>query len=153
MTDANSLTLAQQEYIETITALIRENGQARTTDLARRLGVSLPSVTEAVSRLARLGIASRPSRHEIVLTPGGREVSDQLDRRHQALRRFMVDVLAMDEPSADETACRIEHCIDPAFTARLTRFADFLAQEQPPAMRSKWLRAVRAGARSRDHSR
>ena len=148
------MTLAQQEYIETIASLIREHGQARTTDLARRLGISLPSVTEAVSRLVRLGIASRPSRHEIVLTAAGVEVADQLERRHQVLRRFMVDVLAMDERSSDETACRIEHCTDPAFTERLARFADFIAREQTPTMRARWLReARRGGARSRGRSR
>ena len=148
------LTLAQQQYVETIADLVKRTGEARTTDLARCLGVSLPSASEAVSRLVEAGIAARKSWHEIALTADGQAISQQLERRHSVLRRFMVDVLGMREPDADANACRIEHCVGPAFVNRLTSFADFFERDRRVGARARWRRQVsRIGASARRPAR
>lgn len=128
---AESLSLPQQNYVEVIAQLVRNEGHARTTDVAERLGVSLPSASEAVKRLAQLGLVERRSRFQILLTGKGKRIADGLERRHRALKAFMVNVMAMREDKADEVACRVEHCVDGEFAERLRRLAEFLEQEYP----------------------
>ena len=131
------LSLAQQQYVETIAEL--ERG-ARVSRLAERLGVSRPAASEAVARLVARKMVERRSRFELVLSPAGRRVADQLERRHAALRRFMVEVLSMNRREADELACRVEHWVGPDFVDRLLKLADELKQQkrrQAPKPRPK----------------
>ena len=125
------LSLAQQRYVERIDELCRAKGHAHTSELAATLNVSMPSVTEVVSRLAENGLAARKSSHEIVLTEPGARMAKQLARRHEALRRFMVDVMAIKPETADQIACRVEHCVDRDFAERLRKLAEFLEAEYP----------------------
>ncbi len=125
------LSLPQQRYIEVVGELLSEHGKVRLTDVAGRMAVSLPSASEAVKRLVEMGIASRNADHGIDLTDEGRQIAGQLDRRHQALKRFMVDVMAMASDRADEVACRVEHCVDKEFADRLLDLARFMEKEYP----------------------
>jgi DtxR family Mn-dependent transcriptional regulator len=128
------LSLPRQRYVEVIGELARAGGTARMTDVAQRISVSLPSASEAVKRLVEIGIASRGSHLEIELTEKGRRMADQLEQRHQALQRFMVEVMAMDPAAADELACRLEHAASKDFAERLIDPAQFLEQEYPWAI-------------------
>lgn len=130
-----TLSLSQQRYVETIEGLIRETGQARMTDVASRVEVSLPSASEAVKRLEEMGIVVRSPSAGIALAPEGWRMAGQLDRCHQALKRFMVDVMAMDPERADVIACRVEHCVDGEFGERLLDLARFLEREYPWTLR------------------
>lgn len=131
----DSLSLPQQRYIETIAELVRQAGQARMTDVAARLGVSLPSASETVKRLVELGFARRVEHQGINLTAAGTHVAAQLDRRHYALRGFITNVMAMGVEKADEIACRVEHCVDKEFTDRLLELEEYLEQYHPHALR------------------
>lgn len=131
-----ALSLPQQKYVETIDELCRTLGCARTSDLALRLKVRMPSVSEAVSRMVAQGIAVRNSRHTIELTPKGRLIAEQLKQRHEALLLFMIDVMVMEKDQADEMACRIEHCVDKAFSDRLLMLAEFLEQKHPDLLKA-----------------
>ncbi len=131
---AESLSLPQQRYIEVIAELQREQGQARMTDVAERLDVRLPSASEAVKRLVEHGLALRNARSDVGLTRSGQQIADQLDGRHQSLRRFMVDVMAMDATRADELACRVEHCVDREFVERLVEVGEVLEQKYPETL-------------------
>jgi DtxR family Mn-dependent transcriptional regulator len=126
-----ALSLAQQNYVEALAELCREVGYARTTDLAEKLHVRMPSVSQVVGRLVAQGIAERRSRSEIVLTARGRRLASQLEWRHRALRRFMVRIMGMDPVEADTMACRVEHSIDGRFADRLSRLAEYLESSFP----------------------
>ncbi len=132
---SGAVSLPKQNYIESIADLVRERGRARTTDLAERLGISLPSVSEAVKRLVKLGFAVRKSRFEIGLTTKGRAIARQLEHRQNALRRFMVEVMAMRPHRADEMACRIEHFVDREFSDRLLELAEFMEHRHPRTLK------------------
>lgn len=124
-----NITLSQQTYVESISDLVRKRGHASVTGLARHLGISKPSVCEAIKRLIDLKLAERKSWHEIILTKRGEGIARQLDRRHETLRKFMVDILAMDSGKADELACNMEHVANKEFVDRLIRLAEFLEGE------------------------
>lgn len=130
-----SISLPQQRYIESIAELGGKGGYVRTSDLAERLGVSLPSVSEAVKRLVGLGLAIRKSRSQIGLSNEGRRIAAQLERRQAALERFMVDVMSMKPAKANRMACRIEHFVDREFADRLLNLAEFLENKRPETLK------------------
>ena len=135
-TSADELSLPQQRYVEIIGELLRREKEARITEVAELLEVSAPSASEAVKRLTDLEITKRTAQQGIELTEKGWQIADQLENRHQALRRFMVEVLAMQPVQADEIACRVEHCVDRRFTDRLVNLARFLEKEHPATLQA-----------------
>ena len=84
----DEISLPQQRYVESILELGGRDGYVRTSELAAHLDVRLPSVSEAVKRLVKRGLAVRKSRFEIGLTERGRRIAEQLERRQEALERF-----------------------------------------------------------------
>jgi len=151
MKGLQDISAKQQTYIESIDELLQTQGTARSVDLARKLGVSLPSVSEAVGRLVKQGLVLRPSWHELRLSEHGAHIAELLSCRHETLMRFMVDVLSMDPDEAEHDACRAEHFISREFTNRLTCFADFLADHLPAKTRKEWEQHIREMARTNDH--
>jgi len=111
-----------EDYTELIADLIACNGEARTTDIARRLGVAHPTVSKTIARLKREGLAtSRPYRG-IFLTEAGAAMADSVRQRH----RLVVDLLlAVGAPreAAEADAEGIEHYVS---AATLRAFEAFL---------------------------
>ena len=133
-----SASLAQQNYIEVIADLVRHNGRARTCDIAEKLDVRLPSVSEVVRRLVSAGLVCRKSRHEIVLAPKGQAIVDQLDRRQKALHHFMTDTLGFDDGRAEKMACELEHCVDVSFIESLLVLDSFMHIAGKEKLKQTW---------------
>jgi len=130
----------QQRYIEVIADLIREKRQARTCDIAERISISLPSVSQLVGRLVDTGMARRKSRHEIVLTAAGRRLARSLDRQQYALKLFMSDILGFPLQAADRMACELEHFVDTKVVERLLILGGFMSATGRRTVRESWLR-------------
>lgn len=111
-----------EDYVELIDDLLREHGEARPTDLARRLGVSHATAIKSIARLKALNLAhSRPYRG-VFLTPEGHALADKVRTRH----RVVVDLLkAVGVPPevAESDAEGLEHHVS---DATLEAFASFL---------------------------
>ena len=78
-----------EDYAELIDDLVREGGQARATEIARRLGVSHVTAVKAVARLEREGFAVSQPYRGVTLTQAGRELAARVRARH----RVVLDVL------------------------------------------------------------
>jgi DtxR family manganese transport transcriptional regulator len=106
------------------TALLASGGEARPTDIARRLGVSHATAIKTIARLKREGIAtSRPYRG-VFLTPDGEALAARVKSRH----RLVVDLLrAVGVPAeaAEQDAEGIEHHVS---EATLLAFESFLSR-------------------------
>ena len=96
------------------------------TAVADRLGVTRASVTEALRSLSKVGLVNYAPYEVVTMTDKGEEVARDVIFRHEALHRFFVEVLAVDDKVADEGACRIEHVVPPEIIERMMRFIDFL---------------------------
>ena len=111
-----------EDYVELIAELLAGTGEARPTDIARRLGVSHATAIKTISRLKRAGLAtSRPYRG-VFLTEEGRSLAERVHVRH----RLVVDLLrAVGVPteSAEAAAEGIEHHVT---EVPLRAFAQFL---------------------------
>lgn len=126
--DRETLSIAQEDYLETIYKLSLEHETVRVTDVAERLGVRRPPVTRAVHNLERLGLVERDERREIVLTPRARRLAQALVHRHADLLFFLTEVLGMDESTAEADTCQMEHGVSPQTAQRLHEFLEEYTQ-------------------------
>ncbi len=115
-----------EDYAELIADLLHEGGEARPTDIARRLGVSHAAAIKTIARLKREGLAtSRPYRG-VFLTPEGETLATRVKTRH----RLVVDLLrAVGVPAeaAEQDAEGIEHHVS---EATLSAFGSFLRAQR-----------------------
>src|ERR671933_2571628 len=101
-------TETAEDYVELIADLIEATGEARSVEIAARLGVSGPTVTKTVGRLQRDGLVeSRPYR-SIFLTEAGWEMARHYRRRHRIVVEFLLS-LGADEETARIDAEGMEH--------------------------------------------
>ncbi len=120
------LTRSLEDYLEAILVLVRQNRVARVRDIARRLGVGMPSVTAALKTLTKRKLVNYDPYQVVTLTGLGRDQAEAICARHETLRRFVTDVLGMDAEAAEANACRMEHAADDALLARLAEFVEFV---------------------------
>jgi len=111
----------QEDYVELIADLMAAHGEARATDIAKRMGVTHPTALKCITRLKREGlVTSRPYRG-IFLTEAGQELAQRVRARH----RLMVEVLlALGVPgeAAEADAEGMEHYASEATLAAFSRF-------------------------------
>lgn len=106
-----------QMYLEAIYVLMQKNEKIRAIDVASYLGYSKPSVSRAVGILKGGEFILVDAEGYITLTNQGKEVAEQLYERHTVLTNMLIS-LGVDETTAAEDACRIEHVIsDKSFEA------------------------------------
>jgi DtxR family manganese transport transcriptional regulator len=110
-----------EDYVELIADLLDSTGEARATDIGRRMGVTHVTAIDAVRRLKEAGLAtSRPYRG-IFLTEAGHAMAAKLRKRH----RLVVDLLvALGVPSeiAEADAEGIEHHVSEATLSAFRKF-------------------------------
>ena len=110
-----------EDYVELIDDLLRADGEARPTDLARRMGVAHATAIKAIARLKALGLAhSRPYRG-VFLTEAGEAMAGRVRARH----RVVVDLLlavGVPRDAAESDAEGIEHHVSEATLAAFARF-------------------------------
>jgi DtxR family Mn-dependent transcriptional regulator len=96
-----------QHYVETIFYIRFEEGRVRPGRLAEWLGVSAPTVTVTIRRLARDGWVRSEADHSVTLTQEGEALAEQIVRVHRLLERWLTDVLGLDWATADQEAQRL----------------------------------------------
>ena len=141
MTAVEALSASLEDYIEAIFHVIAQKQAARPKDIAKRLKVSNASVTGALRALTEKGLINYTPHDLVTLTPKGRAAAEDVVRRHEVLRDFFVNVLAVDEAEADPAACRMEHSIPKVILERFVQFAEFL--EACPRGGNKWILGFR----------
>jgi DtxR family Mn-dependent transcriptional regulator len=122
------LSASLEDYLEAIYWLTRQHGVARATQIAGRVKVGKSSVTAALKQLADRGHVNYDPYQLISLTQSGETIARDVVRRHEILKRFMVEVLGVDDETAGETACRMEHNIEREVLDRLLRFVQLFDQ-------------------------
>jgi DtxR family Mn-dependent transcriptional regulator len=119
-----------EDYLEAIAEIIEENEHAHTKDIADKLGVSMPSVTNALQALSARGLIIYRSHTPVILTDSGAAKAAIIRKRHDALCRFLSQLLKVDPAEADVTACRIEHVITEPVTSRMTALIEAVEQRE-----------------------
>ncbi len=111
-----------EDYLEMMLMLQEKHGYIRSVDIAAALGVSKPSVSYAAKRLRENGYIAMADDSRITLLPKGREIAERIYERHRVLTRLFVS-LGVDEKTAQEDACKVEHDLSEATFDAIRRYA------------------------------
>lgn len=125
-TDVIDLSASLEDYIEAIYHIVQEKLVARSKDIAARLDVSRASVTEALRALAKKELINYAPYEAITMTDKGKKIAEDVIYRHDSLKRFFIEVLAIDRKTAEEAACKIEHAAPPEVISSMINFINFL---------------------------
>lgn len=101
---------SSENYLETILVLSKSRPVVRSVDIAEELGYKKSSVSVAMKHLREREHITVTKEGFIYLTPSGKEIAEMIYERHQLLTDWLVR-LGVDEKTASEDACRIEHDI------------------------------------------
>ena len=101
---------AREDYLKAILVLHQRIGDVRSVDLARYLGFSKPSISQAVGILTSEGYLTVDGKHILKLTDKGRAVAEKIYERHCFFTRQLISI-GVDPVTAEEDACRLEHAI------------------------------------------
>jgi len=112
MTNPHSATV--DRYLEAIYCVAGEGEIVRPSRLAYWLGVSAPTVSDALQRLKRDGWVLLGADRSVALTENGERTATALVRRHRILERWLTDVLGFDWAAADVEADRVSSSISDA---------------------------------------
>lgn len=104
-------------YLETIYILSKKSNYVRSIDVGEYMGFSKPSVSRAVGILKKGGFLNMDADGSLTLTDAGLEIAKKIYERHTTLTEFLIR-LGVDEETAAEDACKMEHDIsDKSFDA------------------------------------
>ena len=115
----SAFTRSQQDYLKALYLLGGDSRPVPTRDLAQRLGISSPSVSEMVVRLTAQGLVEHDRYRGQQLTREGRKVALELVRHHRLLEMFLVQVLGYSLDQVHDEAERLEHVISRRMEERI----------------------------------
>ncbi len=110
-----------EDYVELIDALIREVGEARSVDMAEKLGISHVAVSKTIQRLQREGFVTMQPYRSIFLTEKGKRVAAASKERHALVHDFLL-ALGVPEDVAEQDVEGIEHHVSEETLAAMRKF-------------------------------
>jgi len=103
-------------YLETILILAKDKPDLHAIDISEHMGYSKPSVSRAIGILKKEGYITVDEHLHIRLTESGKKIAEKIYERHTVISEFLCSI-GVDEQTAADDACRIEHVIsDRSFT-------------------------------------
>lgn len=110
-----------EDYVEMIADLLDREGEARPTDIARRLGVTHATAIKTIGRLKRDGLAHAKPYRGVFLTEAGQAMAQRVRARHQVVVAFL-GALGVSAAVAEADAEGIEHHVSEETLAAFESF-------------------------------
>lgn len=99
-----------EDYLEAVYLLISDGKPAQVRDVAKLIGVKMPSVVKAIHELKKLELVKQEPYGPIELTVKGQRLAKHVLDRHTLLRSFLIK-LGVSMKNADKDACLMEHIL------------------------------------------
>ena len=116
---------SQEDYLEKILQISQEKEAVHAIDIAREMSFSKPSVSVAMNKLQEAGYISINKKGEISLTESGLVIAKKTLEKHVILTRMLV-YLGVDDETAKEDACKMEHDISDKTWEAIKKHAKFV---------------------------
>lgn len=97
---------------------------AKNSQLAKKLRVAPPSVTQMVKKLAEEGLVIYHPYKGTILTGKGTAMAQNVVRKHRLLERFLHSFLGLPVEKVHEEACRMEHSLSDDTALALCKVMD-----------------------------
>ena len=108
-------------YLETVYILSKKSESIRSIDICEYMGYSEPSVSRAVGLLKNGGFVKMDEEGYLTLTEEGEEIAKKIYERHTVITKCLI-MLGVDEVTATEDACKIEHDISDVTLDAIKKF-------------------------------
>lgn len=113
-------TTSVEDYAKTIYGLAEwDNADVTSSALAKTLGVSNPSVSLMVKKMAELGLVDHQPYAPIRLTEAGQRLALSMVRRHRLIETWLVREMGYGWDEVHDEAERLEHAVSEEFIRRL----------------------------------
>ncbi len=137
VTKKQYITSTMEDYLEAIFNISQEKKAVRVKDIARRLGVRMPTVTNMLKTLSERGMIDYEKYEYLELMKKGSDAGQEIAHRHQTFKSFLTDILKIDPDQADADACKMEHAVSPTTLDAFVDFMEFI--EACPRGGADWL--------------
>lgn len=111
----------QEDYAELISDLLANQGEARATDIARRLGVSHATAIKTIQRLKREGLVTARPYRGVFLTIAGQALAERVRDRHRTVVALLIAV-GVPVEAAESDAEGMEHYVSESTLAAFSAF-------------------------------
>jgi DtxR family Mn-dependent transcriptional regulator len=111
LNNSNSLSPSLEDYLEIMLDIQDSKKIIKVSDVANRLKISKASVTQAITKLKKLGLANQESYSPVTLTHAGIEAAKKIRDKHKILKKFLTEILDIDNKIAEKDACLMEHIL------------------------------------------
>ena len=110
-----------EDYLELISDLLHNNGEARIVDIAIALDIAQATANKTVQRLQSQGYIKKEPYRSIFLTLKGQKVANKSKKRHNTVYKFLLNLgLAPKIAAADAEG--IEHHVSEKTLKRMEKF-------------------------------
>ena len=120
-----ALSDAIQDYLKEIYKLGSSGDRVTVTALARAVGVSAPSASTMLKKLAALGLLDHRPYKGVRLTPAGERVAVEVIRHHRLLELYLAETLGVHVDDVHAEADRLEHHLSEELEARIDEALGF----------------------------
>ena len=125
-----ALSASLEDYLEAIFEIDKTKKNVRVKDVARKLGVTMPSVNGALKNLEAKGLITHEKYEYIELTRLGVQQASRIASRHKMIFFFLRDILNVDEKTAQLDACKIEHVLSRNTVNKMTAYIELSLKHQ-----------------------
>lgn len=129
------VTHSMAHYLMAIQDLLKSQGYARVTDVARQLEITPGSASVSLKALKAKGFVSEDRNRFLGLTEAGTKVAHDVHLANRSFLLFFKDVLGVDESQAEIDSCKIEHLVSGEARTKLLLFVRYLLSNPEKAER------------------
>ena len=115
------LTPSNEDYLEAILILEKQEKKIKSVEVAKMLNVSKPGVNKAMNVLKNSGLIEKDAYSDITLTDKGRAEAEKVYDRHQLIYRFL-RLLGVSKDVAEADCCKIEHILSDETINQIKKF-------------------------------
>ena len=124
------LTESAEMYLATIKLLEEEHGYAKVVEIAESLGVTKPSVSNAMSQLLNEGYIDKEPYSHVTLTEKGKMIAEDLVMKRRMIISYLQHSLGLSRSEASKNACRMEHVISDEMFDRIIHYLQKMDSNQ-----------------------
>lgn len=128
--DGHEITHSMAHYLMAIQDLLKSQGYARVTDVARELEITPGSASVSLKALKSKGYVSEDKNRFLGLTERGERVAHDVHLANRCFTIFFTEILGVDEKDAEIDSCKIEHLVSDETRSRLVRFLQYTLSDK-----------------------
>lgn len=129
--ESNEITHSVAHHLSAIDELMKENGYARVSDVARHLDITRGSASLTLKSLKEKNYVLEDQNKFLRLSDEGKRIVDRVWAKRTIVRKFLEDVLQLDQHRSEVDACKVEHLLSAETGEQLLNFVRFLLSDEP----------------------